>query len=118
MVLAQMNSTIVLETGGEITQIFKTGFCSNQTTIHVGNIGRFIVQVLSRSVHLLQGTRLIQNIQIDSDSPIVQVSICDPYVCAQTQSGAVMTWALRDSKELCRLALNKNAISRVSEKLC
>lgn len=108
----------VLQTGAEINEINNTGFCCNQTTIHVGNIGRYIVQVLSRSIRLLQGTRLLQNIQIDSDSPIVQVSICDPYVCAQTQSGAVITWVLResmrDSKGMSRLLMNKNAISAVS----
>lgn len=105
----------MLQSGAEINEIMsQTGFCCNQTTIHVGNIGRYIVQVLSRSIRLLQGTRLMQNIEIDSDSPIVQVSICDPYVCAQTQSGAVITWALRDTKgQLSRLALNKNAISSV-----
>lgn len=109
----------VLQTGAEINEINNTGFCCNQTTIHVGNIGndRYIVQVLSRSMRLLQGARLMQNIQIDSDSPIVQVSICDPYVCAQTQSGAVITWALRETKGTTRLALNKNAISSVSETL-
>lgn len=64
-------------------------------------------------MRLLQGSRLIQNIQIDSDSPIVQVSICDPYVCAQTQSGAVITWALRETKGMSRLAINKNTISNV-----
>lgn len=58
----------------------------------------------------------MQNIQIDSDSPIVQVAICDPYVCAQTQSGAVITWALRETKGTLRLALNKNAISCVSQR--
>lgn len=82
----------------------------------MGNIGndRYIVQVLSRSMRLLQGARLLQNIQIDTDSPIVQVSICDPYVCAQTQSGAVITWALRDTRGMSRLAMNKNAIASVS----
>lgn len=82
----------------------------------MGNIGndRYIVQVLSRSMRLLQGARLLQNIQIDTDSPIVQVSICDPYVCAQTQSGAVITWALRDTRGMSRLAMNKNAIGSVS----
>lgn len=105
----------ILQTGDEINEVNNTGFCYNQTTIHVGNIGsnRYIVQVLSRSMRLLQGTRLIQNIQIDSDSPIVQVSICDPYVCAQTQSGAVITWALREIKGISRLAINKSTISSV-----
>lgn len=106
----------VLQTGDEINEINNTGFCCNQTTIHVGNIGnnRYIVQVLSRSMRLLQGSRLLQNIQIDSDSPIVQVSIVDPYVCAQTQSGSVITWALRENKGVFRLAINKNTISNVS----
>lgn len=116
MILAQEASTMVLQTGAEINEINSSGFCCNQTTIHVGNIGndRYIVQVLSRSMRLLQGARLLQNIQIDSDSPIVQVSICDPYVCAQTQSGSVITWALRDTKGISRLAMNKNAIGSVS----
>lgn len=64
-------------------------------------------------MRLLQGARLLQNIQIDTDSPIVQVSVCDPYVCAQTQSGAVITWLLRETKGIPRLAKNKNAIGRV-----
>lgn len=116
MVLARDGSTTVLQTGAEINDVVNSGFCCNQTTIHVGNIGngRFIVQVLSKSIRLLQGTRLLQNIQVDIDSPIVQVSICDPYVCAQTQSGAVISWALRESKGMIRLAMNKNAISSVS----
>lgn len=114
MILAQGTSTTVLQTGEEINEVDNTGFCVNQTTIHVGNIGnnRYIVQVLSRSIRLLQGLRLMQNIQIDSESPIVQVSICDPYVCAQTQSGTVITWALRETKGMSRLAMNKNSISR------
>lgn len=65
-------------------------------------------------MRLLQGARLLQNIPIDTDSPIVQVSICDPYVCAQTQSGVVITWALFETKGNPRLAMNKNAISTVS----
>lgn len=106
----------VLQTGAEINEVNNSGYCCSQTTIHVGNIGldRYIVQVLSRSIRLLQGSRLVQNIQVDTDSPIVQASICDPYVCAQTQNGAVITWALRDTKGMSRLALNKNAISSVS----
>lgn len=67
-------------------------------------------------MRLLQGLRLMQNIQIENDSPVVQVSICDPYVCAQTQSGEVITWALRETKGIWRLAQNKNSISNVSFK--
>lgn len=113
MILAQEGSTTVLSTGEEISDVDSTGFCCTQTTIHVGNIGnnRYIVQVLSQSMRLLQGSRLMQNIQI-SNGPIVQAAICDPYVCAQTQSGGVITWILRETKGIPRLAMNKNEISR------
>lgn len=116
MVLSQDSSTMILRTGAEINEIENTGFCSAQTTVHVGNIGNnhYIAQILSRSIRLLQGTRLMQNIQIDSDSSIVQVSICDPYICAQTAKGSVITLALRESRGTMRLAINKNTISSVS----
>lgn len=116
MVLSQESTTMVLQTGAEINEIENTGFCSSQSTIHVGNIGNnhYIAQILSRSIRLLQGTRLLQNIQVESDSPIVQVSICDPYICAQTAKGNVITWALRESRGTMRLAINKNTISSVS----
>lgn len=117
MVLSQESTTMVLQTGDEINEIENTGFCGTQTTIHVGNIGnnRYIVQILSNSMRLLQGTRLLQNIQIDIDSPFVQVSICDPYICAQTANGSVITLALRETRGTPRLAINKNTISSVSQ---
>lgn len=66
-------------------------------------------------MRLLQGTRLLQNVQIDIASPFVQVSICDPYICAQTAHGQVITLALRETRGSPRLAINKNTISSVSE---
>lgn len=110
------NSIQVLQTGEEINEIENTGFCNNYTSIHVGNIGnnRFIAQILSKSIRLIQGTRLVQNIQLDITSPIVEVSITDPYICALTASGQVITLALRDIRGGSRLAINKNTISSVS----
>ena len=76
MILSQRTSTLVLQTGVEINEIENTGFSCNQPTIFVGNLGqnRFIIQVTTRNVRLLQGTRLIQNVPIDVGSPVVQVS--------------------------------------------
>lgn len=104
-----------MQTGDEINEIENTGFCNKESTVHVGNIGnnRYIVQVLGHSMRLLQGTRLLQNIQIDIASPFVQVSICDPYICAQTAHGQVITLALRETRGTTRLAINKNTISSV-----
>lgn len=78
MILSQRTSTLVLQTGDEINEIENTGFSCNQPTIFVGNLGqnRFIIQVTTRNVRLLQGTRLIQNVPIDVGSPVVQVNLC------------------------------------------
>lgn len=56
----------------------------------------------------------MQNINLDIDSPLVQVSISDPYICAQTSRGQVITLALRDIRGGSRLAINKNTIGSVS----
>ncbi|XP_017069032.1 cleavage and polyadenylation specificity factor subunit 1 [Drosophila eugracilis] len=113
MLLSQKNSTLVLQTGQEINEIENTGFTVNQPTIYVGNLGqqRFIVQVTTRHVRLLQGTRLIQNVPIDVGSPVVQVSIADPYVCLRVLNGQVITLALRETRGTPRLAINKHTIS-------
>lgn len=115
MILSQRTSTLVLQTGEEINEIENTGFSCQQPTIFVGNLGqnRFIVQVTTRSVRLLQGKRLIQNVPIDEGSPVVQVSIADPYVCLRVLHGKVITLALRETKGTPRLAINKNTISSV-----
>lgn len=115
MILTQRSSTLVLQTGEEINEIENTGFCCSQPTIFVGNLGqnRFIVQVTTRSVRLLQGKRLIQNVPIDEGTPVVQVSIADPYVCLKVQHGKVITLALRETKGSPRLAINKNTISSI-----
>ena len=113
MVLSQENETMILQTGDEINEIENTGFATNLPTIHCGNIGnnRFIVQVTNKSIRLLQGTRLLQNIPIDLGCPLASVSIADPYVCVRAASGQVITLALREAKGTPRLAVNKNTIS-------
>ncbi|XP_053680866.1 cleavage and polyadenylation specificity factor subunit 1 isoform X1 [Anopheles nili] len=113
MILSQESGTMVLQTGEEINEIENTGFATMVPTIHVGNIGsnRFIVQVTTESIRLLQGTRLLQNIPIDLGCPLASVSIVDPYVCVRSSQGRVITLALREGKGTPRLAVNKNTIS-------
>lgn len=115
MILTQRTSTMVLKTGEEITDIHNTGFACNTPTIFVGNLGgnRYIVQVTSKSIRLIQGTRLVQNIPIDLGSPLVNVSIADPYICVRASNGQVVTLALRDNRESSqqRLYMNRNRIS-------
>lgn len=115
MILTQRTSTMVLRTGDEITDIHNTGFACNTPTIYVGNLGgnRYIVQVTSKSIRLIQGSRLVQNIPIDLGSPLSNVSIADPYICVRAQNGQVVTLALRDNRENSqqRLYMNRNRIS-------
>lgn len=115
MILSQKSSTLILQTGQEINEIENTGFATSQATIFVGNLGnnRFIIQVTTKSIRLLQSTRLIQNVPIEVGSPVVQVSLCDPYVCLRVLNGQVITLALRETKGTPRLAINKNTISSV-----
>ncbi|XP_055372472.1 cleavage and polyadenylation specificity factor subunit 1 [Condylostylus longicornis] len=113
MILTQKNKTLVLQTGNEINEIEHTGFCTDLPTIYVGNLGnnRFIVQVTVKTIRLLQSTRLIQNIPLDVGSPITQVSLVDPYVCIRAENGQVITLALRETRGVPRLAINKNTVS-------
>lgn len=112
IVLSQRSSTMVLRTAEEITGIHNTGFSSGLPTIFVGNVGsnRFIIQVTTKSIRLLQGTRLVQSIPIDLGSALTTVSVADPYVCVRAGNGQVITLALRETKENPRLAVNKNTI--------
>lgn len=116
MVLAQDATTMVLQTGDEINEIENTGFSNTQSTIFVGNLGnnRYIAQVLSNSIRLLKGTNMLQHIAVDSESRLVLVSVCDPYICVKTEAGKVLTLALRETKGAPRLGNNKHAISDVS----
>lgn len=115
MILTQRTSTMVLRTGEEISDIHNTGFACNTPTIFVGNLGsnRYIVQVTSKSIRLIQGTRLVQNIPIDLGHPLTNVSVADPYICVRASNGQVVTLALRDNKEYSfqRLYMNRNRIS-------
>lgn len=115
MILTQRSTTMVLKTGDEITDIHNTGFACNTPTVFVGNLGanRYIVQVTTKSIRLIQGTRLVQNIPIDLGSPLTNVSIADPYICVRAANGQVVTLALRDNRENSqqRLYMNRNRIS-------
>ena len=106
---------MVLRTGDEISDIHNTGFACNTPTIFVENLGsnRYIVQVTSKSIRLIQGTRLVQNIPIDLGFPLTNVSVADPYICVRASNGQIVTLALRDNKEYSfqRLYMNRNRIS-------
>lgn len=114
MILSQPESTMVLRTGEEINEVEKSGFGINMPTVFVGNIGghRFIIQVTTKSIRLLQGTRLLQNIPLDLGGAVTEASIVDPYVAIRAETGQVITLALREAKGAPRLAINKNVVGQ------
>lgn len=120
MVLAQAESTMVLRTGEEINEVEKSGFGINMPTVFVGNIGghRFIIQVTTKSIRLLQGTRLLQNIPLDLGGRVAGASIVDPYVAIRAENGQVITLALREAKGGPRLAINKNVVAHTPAVRC
>lgn len=58
----------VLETGSEIMEVDESGYCTQQSTVYVGNIGGerdLILQVCTDGVRLMDGVTLLQHIPLD-----------------------------------------------------
>lgn len=66
----------MLQTGQEINEIDNTGFLTHQPTVFAGNLGnnKYVVQVTTVSVRLLQGAIQLQHVPMDLACPIVHVS--------------------------------------------
>lgn len=73
---------------------------------------------MKKNIRLLQGTKLLQNILIELNSPLASASIIDPYICVKNEGGQVITLALREPRGGApRLAVNKYGVSSVSTRL-
>ncbi|XP_030753926.1 cleavage and polyadenylation specificity factor subunit 1 [Sitophilus oryzae] len=113
LILSQEDSTMVLQTGQEINEIDNTGFTTQHPTVFAGNLGnnRFIVQVTTLSVRLLQGVIQLQHVPMDLGSPIVHVSSADPYISLMTSDGQVITLMLRETRGAAKLVISKSTLS-------
>lgn len=120
MILSHDTTTMILKTGSEINEIDDTGFQTRAPTVFAGNLGncKYIVQVTTRSIRLLQGSKLLQNIPLDLGCSVIQACISDPYLCILSEQGQVITLALRDVRGNARLVNNKNSIGAVPRVLC
>ena len=100
LILSRPDSTMILQTGEEINELDQSGFYVQGPTVYAGNIGenKYIVQVTSKSVYLLHGTQLLQELSFeDLGSPIIQASLADPYILCLAADG-----------QLCLLSLEQN----------
>lgn len=80
-----------------------------------GNLGnnKYIVQVTTVAVRLLQGVNQLQHVPMDLGSPIVHVSSADPYVSLMTTDGQVITLMLREIRGLAKLVVSKSTLANV-----
>lgn len=97
MVLTNVKSTLILQTGQEINELDSSGFATKEHTVYVCNINKFIVQVLRNSVRLLNGSELLQSVPLDFGSPIVHGSSCNPYTVLLTEDGQIIVLTVKSS---------------------
>uniref|UniRef100_T1JE89 Cleavage/polyadenylation specificity factor A subunit C-terminal domain-containing protein n=1 Tax=Strigamia maritima TaxID=126957 RepID=T1JE89_STRMM len=114
LILSSSDTTMILQTGQDIDELDDTGFNHQTSTIFVGNVGngRYIVQVSSNSVYLLEGIREIQHISLD-DVIIVRASLTDPHLMLMSDKGVLFHLTLRLNDGSPQLTLDKPRISRL-----
>ncbi|XP_076048497.1 cleavage and polyadenylation specificity factor subunit 1 [Oratosquilla oratoria] len=100
LILSRKESSLILRTEEEIHELEESGFNTTARTIFAGNIGnnRYIVQVTSGGVRLLEGTEQIQHVPVDVGFPLVLASLADPYLTILAQDGTLVIFTLVTSR--------------------
>ncbi|KAK3856715.1 hypothetical protein Pcinc_036978 [Petrolisthes cinctipes] len=96
LILSRQDSSLILRTEEEINELEESGFNTTSKTVFAGNVGnnKYIIQVTSGGVRLLEGTVQIQHIPVDVGSPLVAASLADPYLAVLSESGTLMIFTL------------------------
>ncbi|XP_065913707.1 cleavage and polyadenylation specificity factor subunit 1-like [Dysidea avara] len=90
LILSHKESTMVLQTGQEITELDSSGFITSSPTVFAGNIGekKYILQVTSSTVQLLQGVEKVHQITVDtSHGAVIACDVVGPYGVLLLQEG-------------------------------
>ncbi|XP_053401547.1 cleavage and polyadenylation specificity factor subunit 1-like [Mercenaria mercenaria] len=113
LILSRPDSSMILQTGQEIQELDHSGFSTQTATIYAGNVGegRYILQVSSGGVRLLDGVQQLQHIPIEMGTPIVQCTVADPYILIMSDEGTIMMLTLKQEVTGARLVLTKPLIS-------
>ncbi|XP_037085613.1 cleavage and polyadenylation specificity factor subunit 1-like [Pollicipes pollicipes] len=100
LLLSRPEATMVLQTGEAINELDKSGFQTAARTVAAGNLGerRYIVQVTTAAVLLLDGSTLVHQVDVGVEAPLAAASIADPYVVVCSESGEVALVSLDDSR--------------------
>ncbi|KAL1123917.1 hypothetical protein AAG570_001687 [Ranatra chinensis] len=112
MMLSQKEATMILQTGREINELDHSGFNTHGPTIFAGNLGanKYIIQVSTMGVRLLQGADQVQHLPLDLGSPLVQASSADPYVICLTGDGQLILLTLKEARGTAKLTISKPKI--------
>ncbi|CAL2042312.1 unnamed protein product [Caenorhabditis brenneri] len=96
LIVSRIRSTLVLELGEELIELEEPLFVTGQPTVAAGELsqGAFAVQVTSTSIALVTDGQQLAEVKIDSNFPVVQASIVDPYVAVLTQNGRLLLYTL------------------------
>lgn len=115
LILSQEDGTMILQTGHEINEIDNSGFLTQGPTVYAANLGnnKYIVQVTTMAVRLLQGTTQLQQIPLDLGSQIVHASSADPFISILAADGQVITMMLRETRGTVRLVVSKSTLANV-----
>ncbi|XP_072014167.1 cleavage and polyadenylation specificity factor subunit 1-like isoform X2 [Amphiura filiformis] len=101
LLLSRDDSTMILQTGKEITELDHSGYSTQGPTVFAGNLGnnKYAIQVTNMGVRLLEGVNQQQHIPLDLGAPITQCSLADPYVILMSEKGDVMLLTLKKSDQ-------------------
>ncbi|CAF3318223.1 unnamed protein product [Rotaria socialis] len=94
ILISQETSTLIFQTGIDITELEQGGFLTNEQTIFCGNIGeQLIVQITRLHVILLRDSTQLQIISFEN-TPIRFATSLDRYLAILTTHGAIHVYLL------------------------
>jgi cleavage and polyadenylation specificity factor subunit 1 len=104
ILISQETSTLIFQTGADITELEQGGFLTNEQTIFCGNISdEFIVQITRLHIILLRDNTQIQMISYESN-PIRFATSLDRYLAILTTHGVIYIYILlQDNNEPAKL---------------
>ena len=94
ILISQETSTLVFQTGADITELENGAFQTNEQTIYCGNIGaHYIVQVTRLHVLLLQDSVQLQSLSFENN-PLRFATSLDRYLAVLTTHGVIHIYVL------------------------
>ncbi|CAF0866518.1 unnamed protein product [Adineta steineri] len=100
ILISQETSTLIFQTGIDITELEQGGFLTNEQTIYCGNIGeQLIVQITRLHIVLLRDSAQIQMLSFENN-PIRFATSLDRYLAILTTHGVIHIYLLsQDNNE-------------------